>query len=240
MLDAASTRGRRSCGWNNLWSLTPLTLSMIYRLSKGGKKLWLLVRFYLHTTIGQKGSKYALEVKIMGRIVHHSVFSKEPHSMPGASHKAMFLGRSKMRVLQIYSPKTLSDSQETLKNSIDTPCTMAKFWALCKEDVNGSGCCQKIVGASYNTFLVQYQRNNVYLSSRGPQTIVGAPVLVGSIMIYNCFIYVRNQYIIIDRQHSSNLTSIMMYFLHKKQLETRVNFWRYRWFDARKKGMVQC
>jgi hypothetical protein len=96
------------------------------------------------------------------------------------------------------------------------------------------------VGASYDTFSVQYQRNNFYLSSGGPQTIVGAPVLVGSIMSYNCFFYVGNQHIIIDCQHLSNLTSIMMYILHKTRLEARVNFWRYRWFDAGKNGMVRC
>ena len=36
-------------------------------------------------------------------------------------------------------------------------------------------------------------------------------VLVGSIVIYNCFFYVGNQYIIIDRWNLLNLTSIMMY-----------------------------
>jgi hypothetical protein len=47
---SVDARGGRSSGWNYLWSPTPLTPFMINRLSKGGKKLWLLVRFYLHTT----------------------------------------------------------------------------------------------------------------------------------------------------------------------------------------------
>jgi hypothetical protein len=35
---------------------------------------------------------------------------------------------------------------------------------ICKEDVKGSGHRQKLGGASYDTFSVQYQKNNFYLA----------------------------------------------------------------------------
>ena len=43
-----------------------------------------------------------------------------------------------------------------------------------------------------------------------------------------------------DGETETQVKDLLASGVHPKGLEARVNFWRYRWFDAGKKGMIRC